>query len=131
MSFLVKVIICYAIVVVLSFIIMIIEVAITKSEFPGTMLIFIGLVVSGPFFIPTMNNAYKIDVMEEKVVSIFGKDIKKEYVSGNKLIVSNKEGTYEITYNDDKNIELIKSITKDKEKEEEQRAKTKEILKNI
>lgn len=131
MSFLTKIIICYAIVVVLSFIVMLIEVGITKSPFPGTLVVFIVLIASSPYFIPMMNKAHNLELVEEKVARIFGDDIKKENISDDKLIVYSKEGTFEITYNDDTNIELIKSITGSERKEKEQREKTKGILKNI
>ncbi|SME47613.1 hypothetical protein BACERE00183_03995 [Bacillus cereus] len=65
-------------------------------------------------------------------MEIFGEDIQKEYVKNeNKLIVKNKEGIYEIYYDKNKKIDLIKNITKNKQDEEKQREKTKEILKNL
>ncbi|HHT7008611.1 TPA: hypothetical protein ACTZ3A_001150 [Bacillus cereus] len=65
-------------------------------------------------------------------MEIFGEDIQKEYVKNeNKLIVKNKEGIYEISYDKNKKIDLIKNITKNKQDEEKQREKTKEILKTL
>lgn len=131
MSFLTKIIICYAIAVILSFIVMIIEVGITKSPFPGTLVVFIVLIASSPYFIPMMNKAHNLELVEEKVARIFGDDIKRENISDDKLIVFSKEGAFEITYNNDTDIELIKSITESESKEEEQREKTREILRNL
>ncbi|MEC3269867.1 hypothetical protein [Bacillus thuringiensis] len=89
------------------------------------------LIASSPYFIPMMNKAHNLELVEEKVARIFGDDIKKENISDDKLIVYSKEGTFEITYNDDTDIELIKSITGSESEEKEHREKTKEILKNI
>ncbi|MEI3891822.1 MULTISPECIES: hypothetical protein [unclassified Bacillus (in: firmicutes)] len=131
MSFLTKLIIIYIIVVILSVIIAMIEAEVTKSPAPVTLLISICIIVMGPLSIPMMNKAHNLELVEEKVARIFGDDIKKENISDDKLIVYSKEGTFEITYNDNTNIKLIKSITGSQSKEKEQREKTKELLKNI
>lgn len=102
----------------------------TKIEFFGAMAFL--MIVTGPILLPVTFNAFKHGDMEKEVVKIFGEDIKKEYVKDeNKLIVKSKEGIYEVYYDENKKIDLIKNITKNMQDEEKQREKTKEILKNL
>lgn len=102
----------------------------TKSE-AFSVVTFI-MIISAPISIPISHMWLEYGDMEKKVVEIFGEDIQKEYVKNeNKLIVKNKEGIYEIYYDENKKIDLIKNMTKNKQDEERQREKTKEILKNI
>lgn len=102
----------------------------TKSEI-FSVATFI-MIIGAPISIPICYMWLEYGDMEKKVVEIFGEDIQKEYVKNeNKLIVKNKEGIYEIYYDKNKKIDLIKNITKNKQDEEKQREKTKEILRNL
>lgn len=102
----------------------------TKSECFGVVTFI--MIIGAPIMIPVSHVWIEYSDMEKKVVEIFGEDIKKEHVENeNKLIVKSKEGIYEVYYDENKKIDLIKNITKNVQDEEKQREKTREILKNL
>lgn len=126
MSGLIVSILIYAVIVFICFLIA----WFTKSEM-FSVVTFI-MIIGAPISIPLSHMWLEYGDMEKKVVEIFGEDIQKEYAKNeNKLIVKNKEGIYEVYYDENKRIDVIKNITKNKQDEEKQREKTKEILRNL
>lgn len=126
LSELMEIIVVYAVVVFVFALIY----ELTKIDFFYTMACL--SIITAPIMIPFSFVILEHFNMEKEVVKIFGEDIKKEYVKDeNKLIVKSKEGIYEVYYDKNKKIDLIKNITKNVQDEDNQREKTKEILKNL
>ncbi|MFJ8528419.1 hypothetical protein [Bacillus sp. NPDC094106] len=122
----IEIILCYVVLVLIFALLT----YLTQAEFFGMMMCI--MIITGPIMIPFSKTLFEYADMEKQVVKIFGEDIEREYVRDeNKLIVKSKEGTYEVYYDKDKKIDLIKNITKNMQDEEKQREKTKEILKNL